>query len=1334
MLNMQFWNSRRIRKGKQELKRKAVLGIMLTLLLIGMLSLTFDIQRVEASGTIYIKADGSIEGTTDISSADNVTYTFSDNIYDSIVIERDNIVIDGAGHTLQGSGAYESKGIFLFERSNVTIKNSEITMFESGICLHRSSNITISGNNITNNEYDGIYLEYSSNSRIAGNNIIDSYSGIKLVYSSNNTISGNNVIQYKIWFGMMRGISLYGSSGNNIYGNNITNHCDDGIHLEGSRNSIIANNITNNGGGIWLQGSSNILGNNSMTNNERNFQVFGSWPDGFVNDVDTSNTVDGKPVYYWINRRDIAVPLDAGYVALLNCANITAKNLNLTNNGQGILLVETTNSTITKNNMINNWYGIDLLWSNYNSVVENNITNNGYGIRLHASSRNSISRNNITNNEDSGILLYESSNNLVQQNMVINNVYLQYSRGIEVGGSSNIISGNIVNGSKYNFDVSGDLPSHSIDSSNLVDGKPVYYLVNIKNKVINPSTHPQVGYIALIECINITIEGLTLANNQQGLLISNTNNSKIVGNNITNNCYGVLLEYSSNTLISGNNITNNCYGVLLEYSSNTLISGNNITNNEGGGGIDLDGSSNNSVTGNSMAKNRHGIYLGKSSNNNISRNNITENNEYGIGLYESSNNTIYGNNITGSPWPAGIWLTYCSNNSIIGNNITASWAGIWLGSCSNNSVSGNSITANNLYGVWLEYSSNNTICGNDITNNGEGVYLEYSSNNIIYHNNFVNNTQQVYMGGPGYANIWDDGYPSGGNYWSNYQGTDYYSGPHQNVTGSDGIGDTSYVIDGNNQDNYPLMQPYHGPVRNLNTGESYPTIQGAINNATEGDRIFALSGTYYEHVVVNKTVSLIGENKYNTIVDGNNTGTVMNVTAGNVNINGFTIRNSGEWPNSGIRLDSVNTCYMSNLNVANHSLCGIRLYSSNKNTLTSSTITNSQYGIQLTYSEDNIVTHNTVTNNSLCGILLEDSNNNTLTDNIITNNLDGILLGYSSNNNTVTNNNVTNQREHGIRLYESSNNNELKDNTITNNNEGGIWLYSSNNNTMTHNIVTNNYGGIRLDHSSNNNTLTDNTITNNTGYGILLDDCDNNRLTDNIVTNHILCGILLDYSSIKNTVKSNTVANNSQYGIVLDHQSNNNTIHHNNFINNTNHAYTYGSINTWDDGYPSGGNYWSDYTGVDANMDGIGDSSYEIDSMNIDHCPLMGMFSDFSATSEYHVQTICNSSISDFQFNGTAICFNVTGESGTTGFCRICIPRALMNETYKVFVNGTEVPYTLLPCSNNTHSYLYFTYSHSTEEVIVVPEFPTWTSMLLILVLLTVAIAIYKQRLETASR
>ena len=201
--------------------RKAVSGILFALLLIGVLAFALNIRLVNASGTIYIKADGSVEPPdAPILNVENVSYTLIDNIYDSIVVERDNIVIDGEGSTVRGTEAYDSKGIYLSGRRNVTIKNMEIKAFYYGILLYGSSNNSIVGNNIANNKY-GMGLSESSNNSIVRNNITaNSWDGIWLSVSSKNSIVRNNITN-NYW-----GVALYLSSNSKIYYNNFINNKD----------------------------------------------------------------------------------------------------------------------------------------------------------------------------------------------------------------------------------------------------------------------------------------------------------------------------------------------------------------------------------------------------------------------------------------------------------------------------------------------------------------------------------------------------------------------------------------------------------------------------------------------------------------------------------------------------------------------------------------------------------------------------------------------------------------------------------------------------------------------------------------------------------------------------------------------------------------------------------------------------------------------------------------------------------------------------------------------------------------------------------------------------
>ena len=338
--------------------------------------------------------------------------------------------------------------------------------------------------------------------------------------------------------------------------------------------------------------------------------------------------------------------------------------------------------------------------------------------------------------------------------------------------------------------------------------------------------------------------------------------------------------------------------------------------------------------------------------------------------------------------------------------------------------------------------------------------------------------------------------------------------------------------------------------------DHFNNIQDGIDAVNESGTVYVFNGTYYENVVVNKTIDLIGEDKNTTIVDGGESGDVVYVSADTVNITGFTIKNSGHgyYPNppyfdSGIHIDSDNCTVFRNVITDNNG-----------------------YGISLNHSSyTKIIGGNIIINNQIGEINLSYSNNNTIKNNIIKNSDLGGRWGlFNSYDNLINHNTVINS---SLELCLSSGNN-ISDNTFTHSNIG--LFYNSNYNIIYYNEI--------------NASLWD---------GIYLCSSSNNTIVNNNIKNCIDDGI------------------SSTYYCIPYVNSNNNTIYHNNFINNTSNAYDMG-CNNWDNGYPSGGNYWDDYTGNDSyqgpnqdisGIDGIGDTPYNISGgANQDLYPLMHPF------------------------------------------------------------------------------------------------------------------------------
>jgi len=377
-------------------------------------------------------------------------------------------------------------------------------------------------------------------------------------------------------------------------------------------------------------------------------------------------------------------------------------------------------------------------------------------------------------------------------------------------------------------------------------------------------------------------------------------------------------------------------------------------------------------------------------------------------------------------------------------------------------------------------------------------------------------------------------------------------------------------------------------------------IQGLIDHASDGDTIYIPSGIYFENIVINKSISLIGEDKDTTIIDGGGNGVVTYISADWVNFSRFTVRNGDTYPEtgpSGIEIDSKYNNISNNNIIFNHKFgigishqcCniimnntiimndnyGIFMIGAYRNTIKCNVISNNGGGIYDSSGSGNLITGNTFLDDGIYLVDSFDISNDKIIDNSFYN--AGLFLGWPYSFHRIVDGNTVNGKPL-VYLQDES------DKIITNagqvilarcfnitvetldlsNTSVGIELCKTYNCTLRKNICSNNfYYGIYLRDSKNNN-ISDNYISSNKWDGINL----YNSRYNNISYNHIISndnkGIKL-YDSNNNILKSNKI-NLNRFGI-LPIESNNNTILKNNFHNNKLQASFNNCTNTWENNY-----------------------------------------------------------------------------------------------------------------------------------------------------------------------
>ena len=388
-------------------------------------------------------------------------------------------------------------------------------------------------------------------------------------------------------------------------------------------------------------------------------------------------------------------------------------------------------------------------------------------------------------------------------------------------------------------------------------------------------------------------------------------------------------------------------------------------------------------------------------------------------------------------------------------------------------------------------------------------------------------------------------------------------------------------------------------------------IQDLIDNASDGDTIYIPSGTYYENIIINKSISLIGEDKDTTIIDaGQEYGwnVVHVVSADWVNISNFTITNSSSGWFGGIDIYNSNYVKIERCNITWNSCSDIYIGGSKNISIIGNEISYAgDYGIYIGSSIDCKILNNYIYEVWVYGVTLYNNKKIILDNNTISNCYAGLLLGVQFDflcdnifsNNSFLNTGVSFDRGFEMGLFE---NNTFLNNTVN----GKPLIYLENESDI---VINEDAGQVIL--FDCNNIIVQNQELSNTTVGIILGVTNNCFISNNTISSNIL-GVEI-WESINNTILRNIISNN-YYGINLKDLSLNNLIYHNNIINNTKNALDECDNNTWDDG--KYGNFWSDYKekypkARKKPFKGIWDTPYEIPGGdNKDNCPLIKQWPD----------------------------------------------------------------------------------------------------------------------------
>src|SRR5438445_72935 len=472
-------------------------------------------------------------------------------------------------------------------------------------------------------------------------------------------------------------------------------------------------------------------------------------------------------------------------------------------NYPGILIQDTSAYFVIRNVYVNptGWqvYGVNIT-NVANGALENSHFNGEWPWNLAIdSSRNILvssdvinwatidSSQNITvsgSGSNYGLLTLTSSDNIT----LTNDIFPVWTFGVSIVDSTRVTVENNTFSQIWIGETSSEqLDSITITPDNTASGRPLSFYKDCSNLNLNSTAS---GELIFANCSNVALTNLTVGTvtccSNAPSVVEMTFDTNVFLENVT---AGGGLRVTNSSGVEISNIHD--VGIVVKDSSFVEISDNRISS-AGYGAIIVDSCADVSI----------------------------------------QRNEVQGSGGGGVPPGPAVELTKCARVNVSENDITQSDNPLQVSFSGYVTIEGNNLS-NSTTAIDVSDASNVTINGNSIQSNAQGVVLNDTMNVQVFHNNFLNNTVQA-IDNYSTQNVWDNGYPSGGNYWSDYTGTD---------PDMDGIGDSPYVFN-YNQDNYPLMAPYNSALQYTQPATTYTISWQGYDWDGGGEETVALNGQF----------------------------------------------------------------------------------------------------------------------------------------------------------------------------------------------------------------------------------------------------------------------------------------------------------------------------------------------------------------------------------------------------------------------------------------------------------------------------------------------------------